>query len=172
MQSHTRIHKLALLAMFAALALGIYGLESFIPNPFPIPGIKLGLANIITLVVLKKYGIKDAGLVLIVRVILSALLFGQLLSLAYSLAGAVLCLLGEYLLNKFLNGKAIFLTAIVGALLHNAGQLGLAIIITQTPGVVVYAPYLSLAAILTGLFTGLCAHFTLKLLPKLEKANM
>ncbi len=154
--------------MFAALALGIYGLESMIPNPIPIPGIKLGLANIITLVVLKKYGLRDASLVLTVRILLSALLFGNLLSLLYSAVGGVLCLLCEYPTDKGLRGRAVFVTGIFGALSHNAGQLIVALLITSVPGVLVYAPYLIIAAVLTGFVTGLATHFTLKLLPKLK----
>lgn len=166
MQSRTK--HIALLSMFAALAIGIYGLETLIPNPIPIPGIKLGLANIITLVVLKKYGIRDAGIVLLIRILLSALLFGQLLSLAYSLTGGILCLAGEYFVSKFLRDRALFIVAIFGALLHNLGQILVAIFITQVPGVIAYAPYLAICSIVTGLFTGLCAHYTLKLIPKIN----
>lgn len=164
MQSRTK--KIALLALFAALALGIYGLECLIPNPFPIPGIKLGLANIITLVVLKKYGFRDAGLVLLVRILLSALLFGQLISLIYSLVGGILCLIGEYFINKLLDNHATIVVAIIGALLHNVGQVAVAILLTQVPGVVVYLPYLAAGAILTGIATGLCAKLIFQLLSK------
>ncbi len=154
--------------MFAALALGIYALESFIPNPIPIPGIKLGLANIITLVVLKKYGFRDAALVLIVRILLSAVLFGSMYSFLYSLTGGAFCLVCEYFINKFLKGKAIYVTAVFGALLHNAGQLLIAFLLTSVPGVVVYIPYLAIAAVSTGFLTGLAAHFTLKLLTRFD----
>ncbi len=154
--------------MFAALALGIYALESFIPNPIPIPGIKLGLANIITLVVLKKYGFRDAALVLTVRILLSALLFGSLYSLLYSITGGAFCLAIEYVINRFLDGKAIFVTAVFGAILHNAGQLFIAFLLTSVPGVAVYIPYLVISAVITGFITGLAAHFTIKLLDRFQ----
>ncbi len=169
MQSRTK--KLAILALFAALALGIYGLESLIPNPFPIPGIKLGLANIITLVVLRRFGVGEAALVLTVRILLSALLFGNGVTLLYSAAGGVLCLAIEFVINRFLSGKAIFVTAIFGALFHNAGQLVIAYFLTKVINVIVYTPYLGISAILTGLFTGLCAYYTLKLLPRIIRED-
>lgn len=167
MQSRTR--RIALLSMFAALSLGIYALESMIPNPIPIPGIKLGLANIVTLVVLKKYGFKDSAMVLVVRILLSALLFGHLVSLLYSFTGGALCLLVEYFIDRFLKGKALMLTAVFGALTHNAGQLLIAFLLTSVPGILVYVPYLVVAAVLTGFLTGLAAHFSLKLLKPLKE---
>lgn len=163
MQSRTR--KLTLLALFAALSVGIYALESLIPPLIPIPGVKLGLANIITLVVLKKYGLRDASLVLIVRILITSLLFGQMMSFLYSFVGGALCILAEFLINKILRDRALFITAIFGAIFHNAGQLLVAIILTSVPGVIIYAPYLMIAAIATGFVTGFAAHFTLKLLP-------
>ena len=164
-QSPTK--RLAFLSVFAALSLGIYALESFIPNPIPIPGIKLGLANIITLVVFKKYGFRDAALVLIVRILLSALLFGSLYSMLYSLTGGALCLAMEYVIDRFLKGKAIYVTGIFGAIFHNAGQVLVAFLITSLPQVWIYIPYLLVAAIITGFITGMAAHFTLKLLNRL-----
>jgi len=171
MQSRTdsRIKRLTLLALFAAVSFGIYALETLIPNPIPIPGIKLGLSNIVVLIALKRYGFKDAAMVLTVRLLLSALLFGNLMSLLYSLAGGVLCLAGEVAVNHFFHGHALFITAAIGALLHNVGQLLIAFILTRSTGVILYAPYLAIAGIVTGLITGLCAYFTLKKLPMLEQ---
>ena len=76
---HTR--KLTILALFTTLALVIYSVESLLPPVAPLPGIKLGLANIVTLLVLHLYSAKDAALVLLARILLSALLFGQAMSL-------------------------------------------------------------------------------------------
>ncbi|MBR6303013.1 MAG: Gx transporter family protein [Lachnospiraceae bacterium] len=164
MQSHTK--QIAMLSLFAALAIGIHGLESLIPALIPIPGIKLGLANIITLIVLKKYDFKSAALVLTVRIFLSAILFGGMMSFAYSAFGGAVCLTGEYLIDRFFKGKALYITAIFGAVLHNAAQLLVAIGFTNTPGVLLYAPYLVISGIVTGLLTGVAAYFSLKLLEK------
>jgi heptaprenyl diphosphate synthase len=158
--------KLAKLSLFAALAMAIYGIESLLPPIVPIPGIKPGLSNIITLIVLKNYSGRDAFMVLITRILLSSLLFGQLVSMAYSLAGGVLCLIVMLLLNRLLSGHMIFVTSMAGAIFHNIGQLALAVLITATPGVWSYFPFLMLSGIITGLFTGLCASVSQKYLSR------
>ena len=155
-----KIKKLTTLAMFTTLALIIFTIESAIPALVPIPGIKLGLANIITLVVLHNYGVKDTLLVLLMRILLATFFFGQALSLLYSLAGGLLCLAAMAVVHKMLQGHFLFLTSIIGAVFHNIGQLTVAYLITEVPGVLAYLPFLMLSAILTGLFTGLCAQLT------------
>lgn len=160
------VNKLTTLALFAALALAVYGVESLLPPPVPIPGIKLGLSNIITLVVLEKYSQRDAFYVLLVRILLSALLFGQAVSLLYSLAGGILCLIGMSLTRRLLLGHFLPLVSIMGALCHNIGQLITALLLTASSGVLAYLPFLILSGILTGVFTGCCAHFMLRLLKR------
>lgn len=160
-----RIQKLTILALFTTLSLGIYAVEAALPPLVPIPGIKLGLANIITLALLHRYGCREALLVLIARILLSTLLFGQAMSLLYSLAGGLCCLLMMFLVSQLLQNKLIFITSIMGALAHNMAQLLVAFAITQVAGVLVYCPFLILSSLITGLFTGLCCHFLLKYLP-------
>ena len=156
------LKKLTTLALYTTLSLIIFAVESAIPPLVPIPGIKLGLANIITLILLRNFSIKDTGLVLCARILLSTLLFGQAISLLYSLAGASLSLLFMYVTNKFLHKRYIFLTSITGGITHNLGQLLMAFLITKVPGILIYLPFLILSGIVTGLFTGLCAHFSQK----------
>ena len=158
------LKKLTALSLFTALSLIIFTLESLIPPLVPIPGIKLGLAKIITLVLLRNYSVKDTALVLIARILLSAFFSGQAISLVYSLAGGMLSLSVMALINKLLAGHYLFLTSITGGIAHNLGQLLIAFLITQVPGVLVYLPFLILGGMLTGLFTGLCAHFAQKYL--------
>ena len=153
-----------MLSLYAALSLIIFTLESMIPPLVPIPGIKLGLANIITLVLLRNYSAKDTALVLIARILLSAFFSGQAISLVYSLTGGMLSLAVMALINKLLAGHYLFLTSITGGIAHNLGQLLIAFLITQVAGVVVYLPFLILGGMLTGLITGLCAHFAQKYL--------
>lgn len=155
----TPVQKLTALSLFTTLALAIFAVESAIPPLVPIPGVKLGLANIITLAVLTNYSEKDALCVLSARILLSALLFGQAVSLLYSLAGGILCFAAMCMANRLLRGHFLFLTSILGAVFHNLGQLLTALLITSTPGVLSYLPFLLLSGILTGLFTGLCAGF-------------
>ena len=158
------LKKLTTLSLFTALSLIIFTLESLIPPLVPIPGIKLGLANIITLILLRNYSVKDTALVLIVRILLSAFFSGQAISLVYSLSGGIGSLIVMALIHKLLAGHYLFLTSIIGGIAHNLGQLLIAFLITQVPGVLVYLPFLILGGMLTGLFTGLCAHFAQKYL--------
>lgn len=153
------VKKLTVLALFTTLSLAIYAVESAIPPLVPIPGFKLGLANIITVILLQSASAKDAFLVLIARILLSTLLFGHALSLLYSLSGGILSLLLMTLGTKLLQKKLFVLTGALGGLAHNIGQLAMALIVTATPGVAAYLPFLVLSGILTGLFTGLCGEY-------------
>lgn len=159
--------KLTTLALLAALALAIYYVESLLPPVVPIPGIKLGLANIITLLVLLLYTARDAALVLLVRILLSALLFGQAMSLLYSLCGGLLCFIAMALACRLLQGHFPELISILGGIFHNIGQILVALALTAVPGVLAYLPYLLISGIVTGLFTGLCARFAVRYLRRL-----
>ncbi len=163
------VKRLTQLALFATLALALYGIESMLPTIIPIPGIKPGLANIITLIVLRSYSGRDALLVLITRILISSLLFGQMISMLYSLAGGAVCLLIMLTLNRLFDGHFIFITSAAGAVFHNFGQLAVAVIITRTAGVLSYMPFLILSGIITGLFTGMCACISQKHLIKALK---
>ncbi len=153
------LRKLTALAVYATLALAVYAIESAVPPLVPLPGIKLGLANVVTLILLQQYTAKDAFLVLTVRILLSALLFGQALSLLYSLAGGIVSFAVMCPSNRLLRRKLPFLTGALGGLSHNLAQLLTAYAVTSTAGVLVYLPYMAASGILAGLFTGLCAHF-------------
>lgn len=159
--------KLTVLAMFTTLALIIFTVETAIPPLVPIPGIKLGLANIITLVLLRNYSAKDTLLVLLMRILLSSFFFGQAVSLLYSLAGGISCFIAMLVIHRLLQGHFLYLTSMVGAIFHNLGQILIAFLLTEVPGVFAYLPFLLLSGLLTGLFTGLCAHFIQKYLPPL-----
>ena len=164
------LKKMTLLSLFATLSLAIYAVESAIPPLVPIPGIKLGLANIITLILLRHFSGKEAFLVLLTRIILSALLFGQALSLLYSFSGGTLSLLVMMLVMKLLHKRLLFLAGAMGGLAHNIAQLLTAYGVTSTPGVLAYLPFLILSGVITGLFTGLCAGFAGRyLMPYLHK---
>ena len=161
MKKDTR--KIVTLGLLAALSLAIYAFESVLPPILPIPGIKPGLSNIIILYTLKRFGKKEAGSVLLVRLLLSAFLFGNAISLLYSAAGGFLALLIEIVCDKILSGKTLQITGAFGGLFHNISQLLVAMIIMQTSAVISYAPYLFISGIITGLFTGYAAYFLLKI---------
>ena len=136
------VRKTALLALFTTLSLAIFAIESAVPPLVPIPGIKLGLANIITLILLRHFSARDALIVLISRILMSAFLLGQALSLLYSLMGGLCSLLVMALVMKVLQKKLVFLTGAMGGLTHNLGQLAVAFAITGTAGVAAYLPFL------------------------------
>lgn len=165
----TKIQRLTTLALCTTLSLAVYAIESAIPPLVPIPGIKLGLSNIITLILLRHVSLRETATVLASRILLSALLFGHLISLLYSLAGGLFSLLAMFLVHRLLRGKMAFLTGAAGGLTHNLGQLAAAFALTATPGVLAYLPFLALSGILTGLFTGFAAIFADKyLLPHIK----
>ncbi len=159
--------KLTTLALLTCVSLIIFVIESAIPPLVPIAGIKLGLANIITLAVLSNFTPRDAIMVTIARVTLATIFTGTAISFLYSLFGAVLSLLIMIFTHKLFFGKYLYLTSIFGAIAHNAGQIIAAVIMTSTPAVLVYFPVLMISGIVTGLFTGLCAHYANVYLVKL-----
>ena len=161
MKKDTR--KIVTLGLLAALSLAIYAFESVLPPLLPIPGIKPGLSNIIILYTLKRFGKKEAGSVLLVRLLLSAFLFGNTISLLYSAAGGFLALIIEIVCDKILSGKNLQITGAFGGLFHNMAQLSVAMLIMQSPLIISYAPYLFISGIVTGLFTGFATHFLLKI---------
>lgn len=159
---------ITLLALFATISLAIYYVESLLPPIVPIPGIKLGLANIITLILLKNTSFKDAFFVLLVRILIATLLFGQVMGLLYSLSGGLFSLLAMFLINRFLHSSFTGITGICGALFHNLGQLLVAILLVSSLAPLAYLPFFLLSSVITGLFTGLCAHYASGLLRKLS----
>ena len=158
--------KLTKLALLAGVALVMFVIELQIPSPFPIPGIKLGLSNIITVAALVLYGWKEALAVLLVRIGLGAVITGQLGALPYALAGGLVSFLVMCLFRRLLTEKQLWVMSVLGGFCHNLGQLGMAILITKTPALVAYLPVLLLSGMLAGLFTGLCAQLVIKRIKK------
>lgn len=155
----TRITRMAILT---AVALTIFMVEAQIPPLTPIPGIKLGLANIVTVYAVFALGAKDAAEILGVRVILGAIFAGQIASLAYSAAGGALAILVTILLRHVLTRKQLWIAGCLGAIAHNVGQIVVAIVLTGTPSILLYLPVLIISGAVTGLFTGLCPQFLLE----------
>lgn len=162
------VKKLVQLSMFTVIALTIYSIEAALPALTPIPGIKLGLANIVTLVLLQYYKMGEVYLVLVARILLSSLLGGQMMSFLYSFCGGTCCFLAMSLCNNMLRGKYLFFTSVIGALFHNAGQITIAWILVGSYGVFAYVPFLVMSGVVTGLFTGLCAYFFHKKLDNIK----
>ena len=153
-------------ALLTAIALTIFMIEAQIPTLVPIPGVKLGLANIVTVFALFAFSPKDALLILVVRVFLGSVFSGQISTILYSMGGGLTCFAGLLLMKRILSDKQLWIASVIGAILHNIGQTIVAIIITGTPGMVVYLPILMVSGIIAGTFTGFCAQF---LFHKLKK---
>ena len=156
------VKKLTQLAMLTGIALIIFVIELQIPNPFPIPGIKLGLANIITVYAIYHYRAREVMMIVFSRIFLAAVFSGNLMALAYSLSGSILCLAGMLVLRRIVDERHIWLSSVLGAVLHNIGQIGMAVLITGTVGIMVYFPFLLVSGCLAGAFTGTCAQLVIK----------
>ena len=153
--------RVALDGVLTALALVIHIVEQLVPLPLPIPGVKLGLSNVVTLFALFAIGPFDAGIILLVRIFLGSVFSGQITALLYSLTGGILCYAVSVLLWKFLSVKQMWFCGIAGAILHNVGQILVAVFLTRTPAVFYYLPVLVAVAVGTGLFTGVLAQLVL-----------
>ncbi len=151
--------------MLTAAALIIFIVELQIPNPFPIPGIKLGLANIITVYAVYRYRAAEVAMLVAVRITLGSVFSGNVMALLYSACGSLFCLAGMLLLRRVIDEKHLWLSSVCGALLHNTGQMAAALLVTQTPSLLLYFPFLAVSGCLAGLFTGLCAQL---IMPRLR----
>lgn len=158
-------HRLVRGALLTAVALTIFMVEAQIPAPVPIPGIKLGLANIVTLYALFVLGPWDALGILLARILLGSLFAGNMMVLLYSLAGGLLCWAISCGLKKIMTLRQIWLCSIFGAIAHNLGQMSVAVAITRTPGLLVYLPALMLSGVIAGAFTGWAAQFLVHRMP-------
>ena len=152
--------KLTELALLTALALTIFVVELRIPNPLPIPGAKLGLANIITVYAVYRYSFKETISVVLTRTLLGSIFGGSMMALLYSLSGALLCFCGMVLLRRVLSTKQIWLCSVFGAVFHNIGQITVAVLLMGL-GVFVYLPFLLVTGCLAGAFTGGCAQMVI-----------
>lgn len=165
-----KTRRLTELALLTGVALIIFMIELRIPNLTPIPGVKLGLANIITVYAVFRYRPGETTMLLACRIILGTIFSGKPDTLLYSAAGAFCCLLGMLSVRKIIPAHFIWLCSVVGAIFHNIGQIGAALAVMHTTAVLSYLPVLMVSGCVAGLFTGLCAQLLLKRLGK-EKPN-
>ncbi len=152
--------RLTFLGLMVGYSLVLYIIEIYIPNPLIaiFPGAKLGLSNIITLISLLIFGVKDTFIILTVRIILSSIFAGPMSYLLFSIGGAYLSLLFMYICNR-VKGFSIIGVSILGALGHNIGQLLVASIIVKNINMVGYLPFMLIASLLTGMFVGLISMY-------------
>lgn len=153
-----KIRKLTLMALLTAVALTIFMIEAQIPAPVPIPGVKLGLANIITVFAVFVLGPKEAAMILACRVFLGAVFAGNFSTIFYSGAGGLCAIAVTILLRKVLTANQLWAAGALGAIAHSIGQMAMAVFMTGTIGMIAYLPMMIVCSIITGLFTGLCAQ--------------
>lgn len=163
----SKAYRLVILSLFVSMALILSYVESLIPVPLPIPGAKIGLPNIITLVSLLTLGWPLTLLVVVARVLLAGFMFGGGFSIVYSLAGGLLSLFVMTLILHFSkNDYSLIIISIFGAIAHNLGQVIVASIVVQTSSLMLYFLVLMFLAIPTGFFVGITARELMRLLKK------
>ena len=153
-------HRWAQVGVLASFALVLGYIETFIPLPVPVVGIKLGLGNIAILVALELLDVKGAALVAAVKVLAAGFLFGNPLMMLYSAGGTALAFAVMAALSR-MRGLSVVLVAIAGAVFHNIGQIAVASVVLGTPLVWYSAPVLVIAAFATGAVTGVAARYAI-----------
>lgn len=163
----TKTKQLVLCAVLTAVALGLSYVERMIPLNLivPLPGVKLGLANIVTLMALYFLSTKTAVTILVLRCLLNAIFGGGITGLAFSLTGGLLSVM-VMALSRRLPFLSIYGVSILGAAAHNIGQILAAMAMMGSVYILVYLPFLLMISVLTGLITGAAAGSSLRALSK------
>lgn len=150
-------NRVAYLGVFLALALICSYVESLIPFYLGIPGVKLGLTNIVVVLMLYCVGTKEALVISVLRIVLAGFMFGNMFSILYSLAGGLLSFLVMYLLKKT-KKLGVLPISVSGGIFHNVGQLLIAALVVSNYNILYYLPVLLVAGIVTGALIGIAAQ--------------
>ena len=152
--------KIPYYGLFAALAILMGYVEMMFPMPIPIPGVKLGLANVVVIIMMYFMDVKGAFFISLIRVFLSGLLFAGFAGLLYSLAGAMLSFAVMALLKK--TGKfSIIGVSLAGGVFHNVGQVAVAAMVVENVKMAYYLPFLLVSGVVTGIVIGIVAKTAL-----------
>lgn len=154
-------YKIAQMGLMIALAFILGYLESLFPLSLGIPGVKLGLANIVVLIAIVQFGTKDAMLLAFVRAVLTGFTFGNLYYMLYSLSGGLLSAFVMSLMHKTKKFSIIGIS-VTGGVMHNIGQLAVAMIVLKSLDLKYYLGFLTICGILTGVLTGIVSMTVLK----------
>lgn len=167
----TNVKKITFLSFMLAISIILSVVDSFIPTN--IPGVKLGLANVVILIVLYMFSIKDAILINILRVYIASLLRGTILTMGFlmSLSGAFLSLLVMIILKIILKNKALVFVSVIGAIFHSVGQILVGVLYLESLNVFYYLPILVLISIATGLVMGIIAYKIVNNKTMIRKVN-
>jgi len=167
MQLRGKTQRMVFISLLIAVAIVLSYFERFIPLPWNIPGMKLGLANVITLSAMYYFLKRDVFTIVIIRIILTSLIIGSIMSFFYSLAGGILSFIGMAILYQwFRKNLSPIGISIVGAILHNVGQLMVLSVVSNRVTIALsYAPIIMIAGIATGIFVGIASIFFMKNMP-------
>ncbi len=164
MRSKTK--KVALLGILTSVALILSYIEAILPPIWSaVPGIKMGFPNIVIIFILYRFGVKEATIVSFIRIFIVALLFGNVMTLVYSCAGAFLSIVLMAIFKK-INAFSVVGTSIVGGVAHNLGQIVVAIFLFDTVQIGYYMAVLAVTGTIAGIFIGIAGAFLLKRLEK------
>ena len=158
---------MVLISVLVSQAIVLSYFERFIPLNLlvNIPGVKLGLANIVTLVSLYMLNFKQSTFIVITRTALTAVLFGSMSGFLYSLSGGILSLFAMALVKKVAKDKvSIMGISVIGAVFHNIGQISVAILVVQNINLIYYLPFLMISSLVTGIFVGVTSGYLIKYL--------
>lgn len=160
-----RTRKMVMLAILVSQALVLSIIEAWIPLPIPVPvpGIKLGLANIVTLIVIVFFGYQQVLLVVLIRCLLSSLFTGGITVFLFSITGGVLSAsIMSFLFKRFSKILSIIGISVAGAVMHNIGQIIMAVIVMRDTAVLGYLPMLLIAGVITGILIGIIGKLLIK----------
>ncbi len=147
------LKSITIMAILTAVSLILFTVEAAFP-PIPIQGVKVGFSNIVTLIAMVVLGKREAFIILVMRIILASIFAGSILSFGFSIVGGIMAFIIMAFTMDVFGEKKIWITSVLGAIFHNAGQLAVAVIATGTPAISIYAPILLLSAIVTGTVIG------------------
>ncbi len=153
MNNRISTKKIALCGVLTALAMIFSYIESVIPIPIPVPGIKLGVSNIAVITILYVLGVKEAIVINLLRIALTALLFGNVNSFLFSISGALLSLTIMIIMKK-LDFFSCIGVSVCGGVMHNVGQIIAAVFIMGSEAIVLYLPVLIVSGVFTGVVIG------------------
>ena len=161
MNNRISTKKIALCGVLTALAMIFSYIESVIPIPIPVPGIKLGVANIAVITIPYVLGVKEAIVINLLRIALTALLFGNVNSFLFSISGAVLSLTIMIIMKK-LDFFSCIGVSVCGGVMHNVGQIIAAVFIMGSEAIVLYLPVLIVSGVFTGVVIGVVSGIVAK----------
>lgn len=160
--------RIALSGLLVALMLVLGFVESLIPVAAGVPGIKLGLSNGVLIFAVYMLGIPTAFVLMALKVVLSGLMFGGVSAMMYAMAGGIISMIAMALLSR-VKGIHPVVVSMVGGVMHNVGQVGLAMIMLNTPKLLYYMAILMIVGLICGAVTGVCADTVMKHLKKIMR---